>query len=939
MTKMTKAALKVQGIAIERIVAIRESDADRALMEGLLDQTLRMYRSRPGVEEALDLGLAPYDDPASVEGAERVRVSGHRAVSYVRSGTLFILWGGSAAKQDEDGDNAFVSYLARMIAAFAPTELLVSTFSRLVRSQNVQGVMRAALVDARTRVVCGTQVIDLGTDHGRMMWDVQALVFSMERDQIERRMAPGWVFAASRGRWMHSDSAVPPGYELVKVGETTRLEVTSDPDELDRVRRMISILSSRATAREKLRRLDQIGMRGSRNARGGTEPIDYSDVSQPSSLVRTLHSYRGLYRTGALTVRRTVPKIDGVDEIAGVPVQFDADGGAYVEVVQHPGLPDGGWARDRIFDAWEAEAERTADLNAGGAARRVTKPLVGMGRYTDTERAREYALLSDGRDAYLVRSRPLDPNRRYDGWDARKRDTTIEAQFDARELHRSIAEGIRTALQTGAQLHLVDAEVAVFDDGTAEVIFVDEATRRAHLEARRKTLRSRIERVTSMAADAQSDFLAEHYHKQAKEAAADIEEIERNLRAEVVKPAVPDTLEVHGKTLMDALKTLADMGPATRREHAEAVRTILGNLEWDLDDEDTAVWRVDVHLPTTHGLAILRGVTGRLPRYCRQPIYRAQKQRQSGQRRILELIAAGVDNDTIIEETAQHGYRASVPRLTHTLREAGLSAPSQRLVHTHPLRVVRQIIVADHLGTPLPDGWDRRWLTLARQAVAAWPDKPVINPQAWANAAQRDIDALTRTARHMTPAELAEASGVSSPSTVSRRLGYRIRRDGVLERIDAPALVHAEGQRLIARDCPNCDAGADWLVVNLPEFRGVLCRHCLRSCNGTAFHEDYRDWATRPLGAYLRLAERDVSAKLAAAPRDPFTLKEWADAASLTPGALQAPLEQAVKDGLIEEIGPDPRHTGPGMVPRLYRRVSPDRQQVAEAATAGTAGA
>lgn len=914
-------ALSVQGVKIRRCVIIRESDVDRDLLEGLMDQTYRMCLHWPGVREALELGLTPYDDPDGVDGAVRIHAEGHRAVSFVRHGTLFVIWGGSAASENEAGENAFTSHLARMVLAFRPEDLFVSTFSRLTRSQNVQGRLRAALINAGTSIHCGSQVIDLATEYGRMMWDVLCLVYSMERDQIERRLVLGQVFAARRGAWLLSSAAVPPGYELEECDGRKHLRVTNDPEEIDRVRRMIAILASKGTARAKMDAIGALGVTRTRNVPGGTETYAANDASNPTNTIRTLNSYLDLYRRGETVFRRPVPRsFDRLEEVGGFPIsRDDPDAQPMIRVPIPVGLPSGGWAPDAVFEAWEAEMGRASSSNSnpGGSGHSRVKPLSGTCLYVDA--AREWKLMSDGHSCYVLRSRPVNPTRRHRGWDARKGESTVEAKFRAAELHRSIADAIREALRGGCEIQVTEAEVAVSDDGHAEVVFLDEGTKRAFLEDQIEKLLVQTEKYAELAATSESNLLAGEYHRQAEEVAKKIEGLHVRLSTASEGRPAPETMVVHGRTLFKALDTLSSIETTAPRKVAHAVRTVLNDLRWELHDE-VARWTLDVHLPTTEGLAILRGVSGEIRRRSRARPYRADKIAKEVDRKLLDLVAEGAGATQVLAAIDRLGVQAGSMRLGLAMKAIDMPAATRRVVQTHPIPEVRQVLVRDHLGQQLPQSFSPGWVALVRQAFAAWEDIPV-RPR-WVTVAQPVVDHLGEHGGPLAPVDLARAIGMSRVDRLIARLGYR-QVDGQLYRVDdSPRLVREQEGLLVGLTCSACSS-ARWEVVGLPEFYGLVCRSCHTSADGKRFPASYLAWkTTRPLGAAMRAAAVDPATKLKYMPTGVFTLRQWADAAGVAPGALQAFRDRLLADGRIKELEPDPGRSSPGMAPRRYRRTA-----------------
>lgn len=919
-------SIELPGTPVKRIFSIRESDDVRELLLGMMDQTYQMFRHCPGVAEAMQLGLVPYEQPEEVDGAVRIRSQGHRAVAFVRAGTLFIIWGGSAASEDERGNNAYTKYLTRMIKHYRPTEVYTATFSRLVRNIALQGELRSALVEARTVVQCGGQEIPMGSEQGRLIWDVETIVQSMERDQIERRMVLGQVFAARRGLW--GDRPAPFGYEVTETPEGLRLQLSSDPAVIDSARKMIQVLASRSTARAKLSALAQLGVTTHVNVHGGREARPIDQVAQPSSVLRTLHGYLEFYRHGRWTFRRAVPRFDGIEEIAGVPVQFDEEGIAFVEVHIDVETPDGGWADSNIFDLWAAECDRTHERSTGGGDHHArVKPLTGMGTWGDGDF--EYRLLSDGRDAYVLRRRPHDPNRPRDGWDSHKAESEQVASFDSATLHQQLADNIEAALTDGHEIELRDAEIAVFDDGTAEILYVDEATRRAQLSDHLDTLRKRAERQAKLASGAGSDFLAETYHGQARQTATEVEAVTARLAQldRNVQQAPPDTLVVHGRTVLDALHTLRQIETTTSREVAQAIRSVLSDLRWQLDG-DAAHWSVNVNLATSQGLAILRGVSGELPRYCRIPRERALRHRDAAADLFVRSLAEGDWDHAIGTVDECVNVRVTQALLARGLDRAGMPYNVQRYATTHPVTDVTELLVGDALNQDVSSHHDPAWVELIRTAATRWGQRSVYNSarSAWAVRRETELTQLDP----VTPRRFEELTAPARNGLL-RVLGVRPTRGNALlpfdPRADSPQLAAVAPDGLLLPTCP-CGS-TDWLVIRLPEYSGLLCRSCWHA-NGIRFPSTYDGWRHRS-GLAGSLQKRQSRPATLQFPAGEFTLKEWADTAGLYRRSVAWIRRRWIMDGLLEEAGLDPRHQGPGMRPMLYRLTAEGRRHVAAA--------
>ncbi|MGM0819446.1 MAG: hypothetical protein ACQETV_08660 [Actinomycetota bacterium] len=898
---------------------IRESDDDIHLLEGMLQQTLGRYRDRPGVAQALELGMAPYLQPDEIDGVMAMRGKGYRAVAYVRHGTLFVLWGGSAAKETSEGDNPFVSYAARLVEAFKIQQLYVSNFSRLVRSQRVQGRLRAALIDARTQVHCGGHVIEMASGHGQLMWDVLAMVYSLERDAIELRLVLGQVYAAVRGQWPNTPP--PHGYELVAADGGVKLAVSQDPEEITRTRRMIEALASAGTARQKLDRLGDLGVRMYTNVRGGPVDLPASEVGQPSTSLRTLNDRLEFYRDQRWVYRRVVPPSLGLDEIAGRPVEVDANGQRFIEVNVPVDTPPDGWASKELFEAWDAERRRchatALGHSGGGRQRSQRKPLTGMCHYRRGDL--EYRLTSDGKHAYTLRRRRYDPERTHQGWDGHKPNSELVLKIDAAQLHQRLAEGITAALTDGHSVELSDGVTTVDDHGYADVIFVDDATRRQQTRDRITELEARLNRLAELAADAGDTTLAAAYHQRAKDADAELVELRRRLDQPPSATEVPDTLVVHGRTILTALETLRGVETTTEPEIADAIGTVLADLEIE-GDENAVTWRVDVRLPTNRGLAILRGVTGTITTPQRPTRYVHLQHRDDAAEALIESLAAGETTGAIQAAAAQHPVAFGAALLKRALDSIGIPDATRRILLAHPNPAFRQIIVTDALSRHLPDDYDPAYLAAVRHVAADPPPLSLPANRASAASRQRLLDVLDPDTPQSIR-DLREAAGLARNQRIPARLGYSAARrtDPTAYRPhqDNPQIASTHPHGFLARRCPRCQA-ATWRMVKLPELHGALCTHCLTHDEVT-YPASYLTWQQdRPLGVAATDHAAKQRARMERIPDGPHTLLDLRNACGAQPEGTNL-LKDALANGYLEDLGTDPAHSGPGMPPRRYQ--------------------
>lgn len=919
---------------VQRMFAVRESDNDHELLAGMLDQTLRQYRDVPGVEEAIALGLDPYLHPDRYDDVVlHISTAQDRAVSFVRHGTLFLIWGGSAARTDDRGENPFVEHVARTVKLFGIDHLYVSNFSRLVRSQDVQPKLRRHLVEQGTRVYCGAHTLEMANDQGRLIWDVLAMVFSMERDAIEQRLMIGQIFAARQGLW---PSLPPPvGYEIVDDGNGARLRVSEDPEEQRRARQMIAVMASEGTARQKFTRLEAIGIKLYRNVDGGREPFAPSEAREPANALSAFHARLKLYRDGQWTYRRRLPRNTSVDEVAGVPVQYDdtEDGRPFVEIPVPVGVPEEGWADDATFAAWEAErGRRSRDGGGGGAEHPYVKPLSGLSHYRRDDF--EYALGSDGRDAYVLRRRPFDPETYGRGWDAEKRASEQIFKVDSRRLHTSISDGIEGALTGGHDLTLLDAAVEATDDGYAEILFLDPATRRAERDRKTAELTVKRDRAMDLAVQTEQAAVRARYHEQAEELSRRITELE----AEIIDPpagppSAPVTVIVYGRTILAALEQLRSSDMRVERRFAAALRTVVTDLTFEVAD-DTLHWSLDLRLPTSEGLAVLRGIRGSVDGFGRPPRYRYEKNREAASNAFLDALADGGGFSEAVTAAKQHHVAPSVSLIWTALNRHGIRSDDARgiLLSQHPSFDVARLLLCDALGRPQPSDLDPDWVaylhTVADGEVAS------INlgaAKGWAQRRLAVLDSLDPAAPRTIP-EIADRVGVAR-GKIPRLLGYDnigkgpgIRELRPRNEPSSPVIATYDPDeqplRFTPRACAHCHA-AELMPLFVPDIRGLLCRHCLRIAEQPdlpAMPASYRHWLEQvPISTHLRWYQCDPDVVNQAIPDGPFTARQWWERAGGRARRINDLIESYLADGLLEALDPDPDSVEVGMPPKRYQ--------------------
>lgn len=373
---------RANGVRVGDLLVARESDlSDQVLMTAMVGQTLAFASDLPGVATIRELELLPLTDPdkCSASTGLQIRVlrePGARAVLFMHEGVLYLYSMGSAAKADEDGDNAFIKILVDVLSEFRPQRLRVATFSRLVRAPEFAGQLYAAVLNNVEIVLVGIVPIDLRTQQGKALWQVFGMVAAMERDLIVARLIAGMVAKYRRGEWVDGKLTVPPGYRLNP--KTSKVELTKDPAEILAVRELLLMLADTTLSKRQLiARAGALGLSTPKLKQLYGEDATYADCRNPGEAVETLLRWLDTYRTGKAVVTQ-VNAFQGQTHIAGHYLDFEDedDQFGYLTFEYDWGLPDGGWVDDDVIEA--AKARKVTRDATGGRAHARLGALTGV---------------------------------------------------------------------------------------------------------------------------------------------------------------------------------------------------------------------------------------------------------------------------------------------------------------------------------------------------------------------------------------------------------------------------------------------------------------------------------------------------------------------------------------------------------------------------------
>lgn len=411
----------------------RESDpADRtkmSLLQGMVHQTLLQYRDllnlgpyspeavRDGAPESdfdrlMAWGASPARDDFEVRGLRRVafREGRSRGYEFWVGPNVFLYSVGSASKADLDRENSFVTHVAKRIEELRPENVLVATFSRLIRANEFSGTLLSALKSADSTLYAGGEhKIQVSEFASEAMFSLFSLFSAQERSAIVTRLLHGKINKVRRGEWFLGNAAIPLGY---RIGQHGRLE--ANPEMQPHVAKVIDMLGDpRMTPAHFVTNLADIGISPPSDHRGwrymeGWDPgeVPYDDrvlrhsmarppashlsgeavevdddedllgddlvaplrtrvgLPDPSAVMKRCYRYLDLWQYGKLVVRQK-NALPGVRAYADLQVQgASRNSPGFVELVYDRGelsLPEGWAAEERIERARELKATRESN--------------------------------------------------------------------------------------------------------------------------------------------------------------------------------------------------------------------------------------------------------------------------------------------------------------------------------------------------------------------------------------------------------------------------------------------------------------------------------------------------------------------------------------------------------------------------------------------------
>lgn len=629
----------------DHLVVMRESSAyNYVLMEGMIEQTLSKCSGKvPGADDLREIGIQALIDPEKYGGYE-IRAGGTRAVVLERDGTIFLYSAGSAAARDVEGDNAFVQLLKGLVAKYQPQTVWAAALTRLVRSPEFAGGLMQVMMD-EVELVEAEVAIDLRTPHGKILWQVLAMISAVERDMIVARHTAGRINQWKRQAWIPSRS-LPPGYRL----DDDR-QVHLDDTQVDAVRKMLRILADpHITPQQVCNRIGALGISNPYIRKTHGPNATYADVRHPSSAMKTLTGWLHTYETGSYTVTWPNP-FPGVKEVGGVPVEeSDKHRHGVLRFEYTLPLPEGGWASGDVFAA--ASTRRRTKTPRGGAAHRDVPPLAGSFRWSDKDY--EYATMSRLQH-YLLYRRPQQNDRDLTGWAYSISSGEAEhlATIRKRELHRSIATTVAEAIRDGVGANLLANQMFWLGDSTQLPDFGTQSTRLRTLERRIEETERRLRRAHSNArladhTESAQRFVADtiKYERELKKLQTELKAIQAEAN---IEPTLGERFESNAGLVAAALANLAtidDTPPADRTDNAQNVRkalaTILSHTRFTTEGKE-AHWSLHVQIPVPEGIVSLGPITGTVANTKHNPPADNHLTRTQRRKLVKELVGTGIN--------------------------------------------------------------------------------------------------------------------------------------------------------------------------------------------------------------------------------------------------------------------------------------------------------
>lgn len=831
---------KGAGRAVRLLVARESSTQDMPMLENMVAQTVGHYPEIPEEEARviLQAGVRPLDDK-NYPDRQRFTEGGSTAVLYRAGDTWVLISKGSATKIDVKKENGFTSILCQVLETLQPRELLLATFSRMIRSATLSGTLLAACEAHVDVVKCREQQMTMRSGEGRLMWQFLAMIASSERDAQMTRLTLGRLAKHRRGLWCWTPSALPLGWKLES--GVPRLDDQAVP----LVRRLLELLADPAESGTTiLAELGRLGLRspsqttsgewqiaddsddcadleGQRNSddsddeanrlsedatlAGAVDEQRINDLSNGAGRVRKFYRALPVYETGTYLTRWKVPvSATNLAEYAVVPADEDFD--AHVPVVYQLPLPEGGFASRETFAAAHANLVRNQE-RYGAADRSVTRlPLLaGPVRRFDVQGT-----------LCQLRSYWTDPGAAYGIFPVVGRSSTSAgaiAAMDGHELAAAVAEAAIAAIRDGTTFAHLDAGEELRSALAARAGRTPSAYRRIQeLEQHAHRLRMRVsvavERSLSPTVAA-SATLVERFLADAASADAELADVLVEIEglraaAEADEPAIQG-FSVESDLVAALLAGLAKETKPVPRAVAAAFTDLIGDLRFEPGAYEVKVG-FKLRLPAAGGWVESGELTAGVRNRVRgDGVARAE--------RVAAATALWMTSETTITDLAGRPGRDSGlafrEDMVGELRRLGLAGGSPFLMTLHPVLLARQALWSRLASVDAPAGASEEFVeqildTYKRRASPA---------RTWLHSC---------TGLHQAVLTLLRDAGTTVPRRDFQRLlvdsGFQSR---VLDSVSRAGIIRLpRGAKCSGAQCTSSDCATHGLVTPVP------CPHC-----------------------------------------------------------------------------------------------------------------
>ncbi|WP_406831681.1 hypothetical protein ABEG17_02435 [Pedococcus sp. KACC 23699] len=808
---------------------------------------LGAHSYRDDLQDLINGGVAPLFEPQSW-GGYPIKVPEGR-VAVVRRGNSYVLYAlTSAAKDSDQGDNAFTRALAQTLRDLKPDVLVTGPVSRIVRHEHHVSDAARALKAARVLLDCAaTEVIDFKHNPSAGADFIALATHAIrERSVIVARMDGGRLAGASRGRYPFAEATLPLGYVRTPDGRIA----LADKAVVEALQRAFEQLAHSTTSRGQVAATLAAAKVLTTRKAGLVSQRRLVDLKLSKAYVKRMIERIDTYERGQHQVnhRTQVPRLVG-------------DRGALdpqIEYVFDLPVPEGGWASPEVFSAIrersrEAQAKRNRLPQTTPDKNRQQLPLAGFRWRVGEE---EFALLSRSyrsRSHYMLAVRKAssaalgaEPGGR--AWTASLKRGWTEATPNSphfrclvvpADFHKSIADAVGQL----RRFEFVEPAGLLSHAGRAPDSDTSEDECSALADELTRATRIKKQAHDEFYATSPGDSLRPVFKADYEEASDSVARLTRLLERAKTRPPAPkppEALRVSVGDFMMALARLRHTQGMLPLPIVEALHAVFTGFTVNYDQrQGTANWSLALRLPTAGGTgekqtAPVTGAVAIAPR-------RSQKSLAHEVADALRRAAEPTPLDPDLSAYAIRGLKG-VGVAGHGAAQSLVGAPAQ----------VRSIAIRELLGEPPSEGVDPGFRTLLVSAYTGESTTAQFNWNAPSALRQDLLDVVSQEGA-LDREELARRF---ETQLLGRDLDALLRaKDGTwlgVAQLDryfvAPSNKGGQKVSVQCRDCPHCGGRVD-IVARVRECPlGLLCSGCLRMpvAGSPEFPDCFRSLAALP---------------------------------------------------------------------------------------------